>query len=214
MSHMAEVIGLALAKFLVFIILMFTLGTRVVTYIFSKIAKTRSPELFTLTILAVTFVVATSSSVIFGTSIALGAFVAGMAIGKTEQRKHVSPHLQPLQDTFSVIFFLAVGMLFNPVGIASEWPIFLSVLGIILIIKPLTALIIVLVMKYPFHIALTIAVALAQIGEFSFILVEESTRLNILPDIGYDIIVGCALVSIALNPLLFKILPAQERSNP
>jgi CPA2 family monovalent cation:H+ antiporter-2 len=194
-----------LSKFILFVALMFTLGRKFVMFVFNKIVLTNSHELFTLTILALTFVIATGSSMLFGTSIALGAFIAGMIIGQTDVRHQVSNNALPLKDTFLVIFFLSVGMLFNPAAITDHLVLFLEILGLILVIKPVIALFFVLAFKQSFKTALTISVALAQIGEFSFILIEEAMKYNILPDEGYDIIVACSLVSISLNPLLFKL---------
>jgi CPA2 family monovalent cation:H+ antiporter-2 len=197
---------LVLVKFILLATIMFTFGRKLVSYVLLKIAQTRSQELFMLTILALIFVIATGSALVFGTSIALGAFIAGMVIGQTDVRHQASAYASPMKDTFVVIFFLSVGMLFNPVAIVNNFSLFLSVLLIILVVKPLTAFLITLLLRYPVAIALTIAIALAQIGEFSFILAEEAAKFNVFPDEGYDVIVACALISISLNPLLFKIL--------
>lgn len=197
-------IGAAMLKFSLLIGLLFTLGSKFITFAFAHIARTRSHELFTLTLLALTFVIAVGSAFLFGTSIALGAFLAGMIIGKTDVNHQAAAYATPLKDVFSVIFFLAVGMLFNPFAIINYPFLFISTLAIILIIKPLVAYFIVVLFKYPIKTALTVALALAQIGEFSFILAEEASRYDILPDAGYDIIVACALVSISINPLFFK----------
>lgn len=198
-------VAFILFKFAMLIALMFTLGRRFVKFVLFQIARTRSHELFTLTILALTFGIATGSALLFGTSIALGAFIAGMVIGQTDVRHQASANALPLKDVFVVIFFLSVGMIFNPQAIANNFSAFICILGIILIIKPLTAFIIVWALRYPMKTAITVSIALAQIGEFSFILCEEAIRLKLLPDDGYDIIVACAITSIALNPLLFKI---------
>lgn len=194
-----------MVKFIVLAAVMFTLGRKIVTYILLLIARTRSNELFTLTVLALTFVIATGSAFFFGASIALGAFIAGMVIGQTDVRHQASVHASPMKDTFVVIFFLSVGMLFNPAAIVENFSLFASVLFVILIIKPLTALLIVLLLRYSWETALTVAFALAQIGEFSFILAEEAIKFDVFPDEGFDVIVACALVSISINPLFFKI---------
>lgn len=195
---------IALSKFIFLAAFMFTLGHKFVTFALVKIARTRSHELFTVTILALTFVIAVASALVFGTSIALGAFIAGMVIGQTEVRHQAAANALPLKDAFVVIFFLSVGMLFNPFAIRDNFALFSGVLAIILLVKPLAAYFIVIALRYPIKTALTIAIALAQIGEFSFILAEEAMKLKILPDEGYDVIVACALVSISLNPLLFR----------
>lgn len=206
MGEISLAIGIVLLKFIVFAVLMFTVGRRLVKYLLSKVVATDSHELLTLTILALIFVIATGSAVLFGTSIILGAFVAGMVIGQTDVRHEVSANARPLRDTFMVVFFLSIGMLFNPGAILEHPGLFIAVLAIILIAKPLAAFLIAYVLKYPFQIALTVAVALAQIGEFSFVLAEQAMTYDLLPVAGFDIIVACALVSIAINPLLFKFL--------
>lgn len=209
--EIASTAAFAILKCVVLVALMFLFGFRVVSFIFLKIARTRSQELFILTILALTFVIAIGSALLFGTSIALGAFIAGMVIGQTEVRHQASASSLPIKDTFAVIFFLSVGMLFNPFAIVAHFPFFIGILAIILLVKPLVAFLLVRFMKYPIKTAVIVAIALAQIGEFSFILSEEAMRLNILSDEGFDIIVACALISIALNNLLFRICGSLER---
>lgn len=204
LTVVATSIGIMLLKFAMLAFFMFTLGHLIVTRILINVAHLRSHELFTATILALVFGIATGSSLIFGTSIALGAFIAGMVIGQTVMRHQASANALPMKDAFAVIFFLSVGMLFNPAAITEHFILFIGILSIILLIKPLAALLIVIGLRYPFKIGLTVAFALAQIGEFSFILAEEALRLRILPAEAYDIIVACALISIALNPILFK----------
>ncbi len=167
---------------------------------------TSDPE--DLTILALTFGIATGSALLFGTSIALGAFMAGMIIGRTDVHHQVLANAFPLRDAFVVIFFLSVGMLFNPYSISGNFTLFIALLAIIMIVKPLVAFVIALAYRLPLKTALTVAMALAQIGEFSFILVEEASRLKIIPDEGYDAIIACAMASIALNPLLFRLAVA------
>ena len=204
--ELLEAMGVMLLKFIVLVVLMFTLGRRFVSFALFKIAQTRSPELFTLAVLALTCLIATGSAIIFGTSIALGAFIAGMVIGQTDVSHQASAYSSPMKDAFVVIFFLSVGMLFNPVGIWDNFSLFIGLLAIVLIVKPLAAYVITVLMRYPKMVGTTIALALAQIGEFSFILAEEAGRYNIFPDEGYDAIVPCAIVTISINPLLFKIM--------
>lgn len=198
--------GVALVKFAALTIFMFTLGRKLVSFLLSKVIRTTSHELFTLTILAITFVIAAGSSLLLGTSIALGAFIAGIVVGQTNMRQRVSVNATPLKDVFIVIFFLSIGMLFNPLAIVSNFPLFLVILGVILIIKPLAAYFITVFLKYPVKMALTIAIALAQIGEFSFIVGEEAMRFDLIADEIYDVIVACCFVSISINPLLFRKL--------
>lgn len=196
----------AILKFFLLAVIMFTVGKTCVNFVLSKIEKTHSQELFLLAILAVTFVIATGASILFGTSIALGAFIAGMSAGQTALRKKVLASATPLKDTFIVIFFLSVGMIFNPIGIIEHWGLFFAVLAVILIIKPLLAFFIATILKYPPKTAVTVSIALAQIGEFSFIMAEQALKFDIMPDEGYDILVACALISLSINPSLFKLV--------
>lgn len=204
--QIAESVALIGGKFAVLGALIFVAGRKVMTFLLNCVARTRSHELFTITVLALTFAVATGSALVFGTSIALGAFIAGMVIGRTELRHQALANSLALKDVFVVIFFLSIGMLFNPAIIFNDFFIFLGLLSIVLLVKPLIAYVIVVGMRYPLKTALTVAIALGQVGEFSFILAEESSRLGILPDEGYDLIIACALVSIALNPLFFRYI--------
>lgn len=197
-------VAILLAKVVALTIILFTIGRRLVSYILSKVAKTNSHELFTLTTLALTFAIAAGASFFFGVSIALGAFLAGMLIGQTQLHKRVEHNSMPMRDAFVVLFFISVGMLFNPSAIIENLFFFSCTLAIILLIKPLIAFVITIALKQPYRMGAIIALALAQIGEFSFILAEEGMKLNILPDEIFDVIVACAIVSIAINPLLFK----------
>lgn len=194
-----------LVKFSILVTFMFTWGQKIVSYILTKIALLRSHEMFTLAVLSLVFLIATGSAVIFGTSVPLGAFIAGMVIGKTNVKNRAAANALPFKDIFAIVFFLAVGMLFNPIAIVTNFPLFLGILGVIIIVKPLSAYLISTAMGYPIHVALTVAISLAQIGEFSFILAEEAMKLSLLPDEGYDIIVACAIISIVLNPWFFQM---------
>jgi CPA2 family monovalent cation:H+ antiporter-2 len=203
MTEIASSIVFICLKFTMLAAFMFTIGQKIVKFILIKIARTRSHELFTLTILTLIFVIATGSSILFGASIALGAFIAGMVVGQTHVSHQASANALPMQDTFVVIFFLSAGMLFNPLAILDQPGLFFGILSIVLLAKPLIAFVIVWLYKYPLKTALTVAFALSQIGEFSFILSEGAMKLHILPESGFDVIVACALISISINPLLF-----------
>jgi len=205
-------ISTVMGKFFVLILFMFTWGHKSIEYILKNVARLRSQELFTLTTLAIVFLIATGSTLIFGTSIALGAFIAGMVIGKTNVKHQAASNALPLKDIFTVIFFLSVGMLFNPEAIASNLYLFLGIISVILIVKPLVACLITIFLGYPINTALTVSISLAQIGEFSFILAEEAMNLKILPDDGFDLLVACALISISFNPLLFRAIGFFEKT--
>jgi CPA2 family monovalent cation:H+ antiporter-2 len=197
---MVVLLKIGLLGFIVYFI-----GERLIEQILKVVARTRSHELFTLAILACVFLIAVGSSYFFGISLALGAFIAGTVVGKTELSHQAAANSLPMRDAFAVIFFLSIGMLFNPIAVKNNIPLFLGILAILLLFRPLIAFLILRIAKYPAYIGFTVALAISQIGEYSFILAEEGSRLKILPDNAYDIIVACAFISIALNPTLFQL---------
>lgn len=205
-TNIAGSVLFVMTKFFVLALVMFTWGQRIINYILLNVARIRSQELFTLTIITLVFAIASGSAVVFGTSIALGAFLAGMVIGKSQVRHQASANALPLKDIFAVIFFLSIGMLFNPTAIAQNFGLFAGIICVILIVKPLVAGILTIGFGYSLNVALTVAISLAQIGEFSFILAEQATHLQIMPSIGFDVLVACALISISLNPILFQCI--------
>ena len=135
-----------------------------------------------------------------------------MVIGQTGLRDLALINSLPMKDAFIAIFFISVGMLFDPYAISANFPLFLTILGIILVLKPCAAFVIATTLKYPMHTGLIVATALAQIGEFSFILSEEAMKLKLMPEEGYDIIVACAIVSITLNSVIFKFYHRENTS--
>ena len=193
-----------LAKFMVLALFMFTWGNKIVSYLLTNVARVRSEELLTLSILALVFIISVGSTYVFGTSIALGAFIAGMVIGKTTVRHQAAANSLSLKDIFAIIFFLTVGMLFNPAAVFNHFYLFLGLIFVILCIKPLSAYLLTKMFGYSLKVALTVAVSLSQVGEFSFILAEEAMNLKILPEEAFDLLVACAIVSISINPLIFK----------
>lgn len=203
-------LGVALLKLAVLTALMVFVGAKLVPWLLVRVARTRSSELFTLCVLVVVLAIATGSSVVFGVSMALGAFLAGMAVGQSPVSHQAAANALPMRDAFAVIFFVSVGMLFDPRFLLAEPWLVLGALAIILIGKPLAALAIVVGLGYSARTALTVAVGLAQIGEFSFILAELARRLGVLPSAGYSVLVAAALLSITLNPMLFRLLAPTE----
>lgn len=191
-------------KFLFLVFFMFTWGQKIVAFILTKVAGMRSQELFTVVVLALVLVIATGATVLFGISIALGAFIAGMVIGKTDVRHQAAANAFPLKDIFGVLFFVSVGMIFNPEAIVRNFGLFFCLLMVVLLVKPLSAYLISSFMGYPIRTSLVIAIGLAQIGEFSFILAEQALKFGLFTDDGYDYLVACAIVSICLNPFLFE----------
>lgn len=201
-------LAVTLGKVALFVALMLLIGARVFPWILKRVAGTRSRELFTLAVIALSLGVAFGASKLFDVSVALGAFFAGMVINGSELSHRAASSLEPLQDTFTALFFVAVGMLFEPLVLVQHPLEVLTVLAIIVIGKSLAALMIVLLLRRPLRTALTVAVALAQIGEFSFILAVMGLDLKLLPPQGQSYIVAGALLSITLNPLLFRLLPS------
>jgi len=203
--------GLAILKiaFLAFAVLWG--GQRLIPHILVRVAQTRNRELFTLATLAVALTIATGSSVFFGVSMALGAFLAGMVVGQSEVGHQAAADALPMRDAFAVLFFVSVGMLFSPMAIVNNPLLFLALLAVILVAKPLTAMVIVWVLGYSPRAALIIAIALAQIGEFSFILADLAAHEGLVSAEGQSLLVACAIVSLALNPLLFRGISPVER---
>lgn len=199
-------------KLIILCVGLFTIGYRFIRLILERIAAVHSQELFTIAVLAVVFLIAVGSALVFGASLALGAFLAGMIIGKTNVKHQAAANALSLKDTFSIVFFLSVGMLLNPSAPGMHLSLFFGVLFIILILKPLTAFVLVMAFGLPIRTALTVALALTQIGEFSFILAEQAGKLGLFPKGGYDVIVTCAFLSISLNPVLFRYRKAIETS--
>ncbi|WP_095084735.1 cation:proton antiporter [Mesorhizobium sophorae] len=197
------VVGITLAKVAAFVVVMLVVGRRVIPWILHYVAHTGSRELFRLAVLAIALGVAFGAAKLFGVSLALGAFFAGMIMSESELSHRAAEESLPLRDAFSVLFFVSVGMLFDPFSLISNgWPI-LATLAIIVIGKSLAAFVIVIAFGYPLATALMISASLAQIGEFSFILAELGVGLKLLPEQGRDLILAGAILSIVLNPLMF-----------
>jgi CPA2 family monovalent cation:H+ antiporter-2 len=202
---LVRAIAVTLTKVAAFVVLMFVVGRRAVPWLLERVARTGSRELFTLSVLAVAIGIAVGAAALFGVSFALGAFFAGMVVNSSDLSHEAAADSLPLQDAFSVLFFVAVGMLFDPSILVRQPLEVLSVVLIVMVGKSLGAFLIVLAFRYPVHTALTISASLAQIGEFSFILAALAVTLNLLPPEGQSLIVAGALLSISLNPLAFAV---------
>ena len=198
-------------RFAGLILLVTLVGRKAIPRLLDIVARTRSRELFTLAILSIAFAVATGSAAFFGVSMALGAFLAGIVVGQTEVSHQAAADALPMRDAFAVLFFVSVGMLFDPQAMIQEPLLLLGLLGIILFATPLTAFLIVWALRYSVRTALTVATALTQIGEFSFLLANEAMGLGILSENGQSLLVACALISIAINPLLFRAIDPLEK---
>ncbi|MDH1071292.1 Kef family K(+) transporter [Pseudomonas nitroreducens] len=194
---------LTLGKVAAFVAVMIVGGRRFVPWVLERVAKTGSRELFTLAVLAIALGIAYGSAVIFGVSFALGAFFAGMILNESELSHEAAENSLPLRDAFAVLFFVSVGMLFNPAILIQEPLPVLATFLVIVFGKSVAAYVIVRLFGHPNSTALTIAASLAQIGEFSFILVGLGVTLNLLPEAGRDLVLAGAILSILVNPLLF-----------
>ena len=207
LAALAETLGLVA----VFIGLMLVVGRRVFPWFLWQVARTGSRELFTLCVIAAAVGIAYVSSAVFGVSFALGAFFAGMVLRESNLSYRAAQESLPLRDAFSVLFFVSVGMLFDP-RVLIEMPLHvLAVVGIIVIGKSVVAFALVLAYRYPLNTALTVSASLAQIGEFSFILAGLGTALGVLPVQGQNLILAGALISIAINPLVFQAIEPAQR---
>lgn len=196
-------VGVTTLKVSAFIALMLIVGRKLIPMILHYVAHTGSRELFRLSVLAIALGVAYGSAKLFGVSFALGAFFAGMVLAESQLSQQAARETLPLRDAFAVLFFVSVGMLFNPVNLIERPLAIFATIVTIVFIKSAAAYLIVKAFGYPRTIALTIAASLAQIGEFSFILVVLGVGLDLLPPIAQDLVVAGALFSILVNPLLF-----------
>ncbi|AGA09214.1 Kef family K(+) transporter [Sinorhizobium meliloti] len=211
-------LGLTLAKLAAFFALMAIVGRRVIPAILHYVAHTGSRELFRLAVLAIALGVAFGAAELFGVSFALGAFFAGMILAESQLSQRAAQETLPLRDAFAVLFFVSVGMLFNPM-ILVEQPLLVAATFLIIVIGNAAAASAIAVMfGYSLPIAVTLGLSLAQIGEFSFILAGLGVELNLLPETGRDLVLAGAILSILINPLLFagldRLMPRLENRAP
>ena len=194
-----------------FITLMLVVGRRFFPWLLWQVARTGSRELFTLCVVAAAVSIAYGSAQLFGVSFALGAFFAGMVLRESQLSQRAAEETLPLRDAFAVLFFVSVGMLFDPVVLFEQPLRVVATVAIIVIGKSMAAALLVLLMRYPLNTALTVSASLAQIGEFSFILAGLGLSLGLLPDEGQSLILAGALISIALNPFVFSAVEPARR---
>jgi len=186
-------------------------GKRVIPLVLTRISATGSRELFTLTVLVIALGIAVGSATIFGVSMALGAFVAGMVVGRSDFSLRAATEALPMRDAFAVLFFVSVGMLLNPGALLESPGVMAAAFLVVIVGKPLVAMLVMAVMRYPVRTALTVSLALGQIGEFSFILITVARDLKIVPAQAMDVVVAVAIASITLNPLTFKAIDPIDR---
>ncbi|MES2624669.1 MAG: YbaL family putative K(+) efflux transporter [Pseudomonadota bacterium] len=204
-------IGKTLLQVFAFIALMLIGGRRALPWLLWQVARTGSRELFTLSVVATAIGIAYGATALFNVSFALGAFFAGMVMRESEFSHRAAAESLPLRDAFSVLFFVSIGMLFDPMILIDEPLHLLGVLAIIMLGNSTAAAALVLILRYPLKTALVVAVSLAQIGEFSFILGGLGVELGLLPEEGMSLVLAAALISIALNPLLFASITPLHR---
>ncbi|WAC70912.1 Kef family K(+) transporter [Roseateles sp. SL47] len=200
-----------LAYITAFVVLMLVVGRRVLPWMLWQVARTGSRELFTLMVIAVAIGIAYGASELFHVSFALGAFFAGMVMRESEYSHRAAEESLPLRDSFSVLFFVSVGMLVDPMTVVNQpWQV-LATVAVIMVGKALAATALVLVFRYPLNTAMTVSASLAQIGEFSFILAGLGLQLGLLPKEGMNLVLAGAMISIALNPLMFAMVGPVQR---
>lgn len=210
-AALARDLALTLGSVALFVALMWIVGRRFIPWLLWQVARTGSRELFTLCVIAAGVGIAYGAGRLFGVSFALGAFLAGMVMRESEFSHRAADQSLPFRDAFSVIFFVSVGMLFDPSLLWREPVKLLLVLSIVVGAKALIALGLVMLYRYPLNTALTVAASLAQIGEFSFILAGMGVSLGLLPAEGQQLLLAAAVVSIAANPLLFRAVEPARR---
>ncbi|MEK6207984.1 MAG: cation:proton antiporter [Chloroflexota bacterium] len=205
-------IALTLGKVVLFGVLMVAVGTRAIPWLLEQVARTGQRELFTLAVLVVALGVAVVAAFAFEVSLALGAFLAGVAISESDLSHQAAAEALPLRDAFAVLFFVSVGMLFDPSFIVREPLLVAAAVALIVIRKWLVSSAIVLVLGYPIRTSLIVGAGLAQIGEFSFVLSEVDRQLGVLPSSAHDLLIAAAIITITLNPVLFRsVEPIAER---
>ena len=204
-------VALTLAKLVLLVVIAGVIGTYVLPRLLDRVAATRSRELFTLTVLVLALGIGAGSAVLFGVSMALGAFIAGMAVGRSEYSLRAATDALPMRDAFAVLFFVSVGMLLDPSTLLDDPRLFASALAVVVIGKPLVAALVLAATRNPLHIVLTVPSALAQIGEFSFILAGLGRQLGVLPAMATNIVVAVSIVSIFINPIAARLIRPAER---
>jgi CPA2 family monovalent cation:H+ antiporter-2 len=205
----AKEVGAGLGKFALLVVLVVVLGIRLVPWLLAKAAD--STEIFNLTVPVVALGTAWMAAQFFGVSLALGSFLAGVVAGQSALVERVEKTIQPLRDPFAALFFLSIGTLVDPQYVLAHPFRLLFALAVIMLVKPLTAFVLVRLFRRPLHTALVVAIGLSQVGEFSFILIRLGHELKLLPEEAGHQLVAAAIISIMLNPFLFRHLPRIEQ---
>jgi len=200
----AAALGFAGLKIVGLVLCVLVLGKWVIPWALERIAKTRQRELFTLAVLVLAVGIAVGSAEVFGVSMALGAFLAGLAVGRSEFAARAAGDAMPMRDAFAVLFFVSVGMLFDPLSLLKVPLLTLAVLFVVVVVKPLAALLTVRMLGIPMATAVPVGAAFSQVGEFSFILGTVARQLGLLSDAGWNAMIAASILSIALNPTIYR----------
>jgi len=210
-SRLWPTLVLIASKILVLVAFTFLVGNRAIPWLLDRVAATRSRELFTLTVLVLALGIAVGSAMLFGVSMALGAFLAGIVVGRSDYSLRAASEALPMRDAFAVLFFVSVGMLLDPRDLVRAPGLVAASLAVVIVGKPLVAMLVVRLLRYPFKVALAVGVALAQIGEFSFMLTALARQLGVITEAAMHTVVVVAIVSIVTNPFLYRGLDRVER---
>jgi CPA2 family monovalent cation:H+ antiporter-2 len=210
-GRLAGLVVLAALKIVALAVLVLVLGGRAIPWLLHRVAAAHSRELFTLTVLVVALGIAVGSAEFFGVSAALGAFLAGMAVGRSEFCLRAATDALPVRDAFAVVFFVSVGMLFDPAFLLQSPGLVAAALAVVTVGTPVVTAAVVLLFRRPVRTALGLGLALAQVGEFSFILARLGKDLGVLPDEGLQAVVAVAIITISANPLVYRLVRPVER---
>lgn len=205
-GNLVWTLSLTILKLIFLIIFALVIGQKVIPVILRYIARTRNRELFTLAVLVIALGIAVGAAELFGASMALGAFLAGMVVGQSDFSARATSEALPISDVFAVLFFVSVGMLFDAKALVSSWKLILIILGIVVLVNPLVATFVVLSLKESLKKAIHIGMALGQIGEFSFILASLLITYNLIPKEVYNVVVFVSIVTITLNTILYRYI--------
>ncbi len=208
---MAISLALTLAKIAALVVFAAVVGRRVIPALLDRVAATRSRELFTLAVLVLALGIAVGSALLFGVSMALGAFVAGMVVNRSDYSLRAASDALPMRDAFAVLFFVSVGMLLDPAALLEQPGLVVAALAIVVVAKPMVVALVLALLRYPLRTVLTVPSALAQIGEFSFILAALGRSLGVLPANATAIVVAVSIASILINAPAAKLIGPVER---
>ena len=211
LQGVAMAMGIAALKIAALVAVVALAGARLIPWLLEHVAATRSRELFTLAVLVIALGIAVGSAKLFGVSMALGAFLAGTVVGRSEFGLRAASEALPMRDAFAVLLFVSVGMLFDPSTVLTSPGLLAATLAIVLLAKPITVWATVQLLGYPQQVATNVAVSLGQIGEFSFILAALGRQLGVLPVEAVNTLVAAAIGSITINPLLYRLIEPLER---